>query len=63
MIMLDDKHTVTCSYFLECGWWFSSPDDSYDPLAPTELCKGFEDSLELIKKTFKEQVRFFLYFE
>ncbi|KXJ28132.1 esterase OVCA2 [Exaiptasia diaphana] len=39
----------------ECGWWFSSPDDSYDPLAPTELCKGFEDSLELIKKTFKEQ--------
>ncbi|EDO38112.1 predicted protein [Nematostella vectensis] len=39
----------------EYGWWFSKPDDSYDPLSPTELCKGFDSSIDLIHKTFKEQ--------
>lgn len=40
----------------EYGWWFSTNDDTYDPLKPSIICKGYEESYELIKKTFAEQV-------
>lgn len=39
------------------GWWFSrSEDNYYNPLDYTDSSKGFEDSLQCIIQTFKEQV-------
>lgn len=37
------------------GWWFSSQDNTYMAQDYTDCCKGYEESLELIKKTFEEQ--------
>ncbi|XP_063421280.1 esterase OVCA2-like isoform X2 [Mytilus trossulus] len=38
------------------GWWFSrSEDNYYNPLDYTDSSKGFEDSLQCIIQTFKEQ--------
>lgn len=39
------------------GWWFSAPDDSYMAQDYTECCKGYEESVEVIKKALVEQVR------
>ena len=40
----------------EYGWWFSAENDTYDPLNPTNVSKGFDESLELVKSTFINQV-------
>eukprot|EP00105_Crassostrea_gigas_P032548 XP_011455589.1 PREDICTED: esterase OVCA2 [Crassostrea gigas] len=37
------------------GWWFSAPDDSYMAQDYTECCKGYEESVEVIKKALIEQ--------
>lgn len=39
------------------GWWFSAPDDSYMAQDYTECCKGYEESVEVIKRALMEQVR------
>lgn len=48
------------SYFYaesnEFGWWFSTENDTYDPLSPSEISKGYEESLELVKTTFSDKV-------
>ena len=38
------------------GWWFSTENDTYDPLNPTDISKGYDESLELVKATFANQV-------
>ena len=40
----------------EFGWWFSTENDTYDPLSPSEISKGYEESLELVKTTFADKV-------
>jgi predicted esterase len=37
------------------GWWFSSSDQTYDPLALTSCDQGFEESLEYVIKYINEQ--------
>lgn len=37
------------------GWWFSTENDTYDPLNPTDISKGYDESLELVKATFANQ--------
>lgn len=39
----------------EFGWWFSTENDTYDPLSPSEISKGYEESLELVKTTFADK--------
>ncbi|XP_078374888.1 esterase OVCA2-like [Oculina patagonica] len=39
----------------EYGWWFSTENDTYDPLSPSDVSKGYEESIELIKSTFVNQ--------
>ncbi|XP_068690977.1 esterase OVCA2-like isoform X3 [Montipora foliosa] len=39
----------------EYGWWFSSENDTYDPLISTDISKGYEESLELVKSTFTDK--------
>ncbi|CAF0736222.1 unnamed protein product [Rotaria sordida] len=39
----------------ERGWWFSSCDQTYDPLATTSCDQGFEQSLEYVMKYIDEQ--------
>ncbi|XP_074625671.1 esterase OVCA2-like isoform X1 [Acropora palmata] len=39
----------------EYGWWFSTEDDTYDPLTPTDVTKGFGESLEVVKTTFNDK--------
>lgn len=46
----------------EYGWWFSSEKDTYDPLIPTDVTKGFGDSLEVVKTTFNDKVQSCLLF-
>ena len=38
------------------GWWFSAPDDSYMAQDYTDCCKGYAESVEVIKKALIEQV-------
>jgi len=40
----------------EYGWWFSTEDDTYDPLSPSDVSKGYDESIELVKSTFLNQV-------
>ena len=40
----------------EYGWWFSQEDDIYDPLTQSDICKGYEESLQVVHKVFEEQV-------
>lgn len=37
----------------ERGWWFSKPDKSYRALDETDVCIGYEDSLQLIAHEFE----------
>ncbi|XP_035695440.1 esterase OVCA2-like [Branchiostoma floridae] len=37
------------------GWWYSSNDDSFHAQDYTDVCKGFDQSVEVVKKVFKEQ--------
>ena len=37
----------------EKGWWFSKPDKSYRALDETDVCIGYDDSLQLIVKEFE----------
>ena len=39
----------------ERGWWFSRPERAYSALDRTDLCIGFEESLELVRETFDAQ--------
>lgn len=39
----------------ERGWWFSKQDKSYMAQDYTDCCNGFDESIELVKKTFLEQ--------
>ena len=41
----------------EYGWWFSTEDDTYDPLSLSDISKGYDESIELVKSTFINQVR------
>lgn len=43
----------------EYGWWFSTEDDTYDPLTLTDVTKGFGESLEVVKTTFNDKVHVF----
>lgn len=40
----------------EYGWWFSAEDNTYDPLSPSDVSKGYDESIELVKATFTNQV-------
>ena len=40
----------------EYGWWFSAEDDTYDPLSPSDISKGYYESIELVRSTFDNQV-------
>ncbi|XP_014472000.1 PREDICTED: UPF0483 protein CG5412 [Dinoponera quadriceps] len=37
------------------GWWFNTEDHYYKATVPSDLCVGFTDSVNLIKKVFLEQ--------
>jgi len=51
------KHLFVCSSGSdEYGWWFSTDDDTYDPLSPSDVSKGYDESIELVKSTFVNQV-------
>ncbi|KAK3580578.1 hypothetical protein CHS0354_002672 [Potamilus streckersoni] len=39
----------------QLGWWFSHVNDYYHAQDYTDCCKGFQESLDTIKKTFHEQ--------
>lgn len=39
----------------EYGWWFSAEDNTYDPLSPSDVSKGYDESIELVKATFTNQ--------
>ncbi|XP_020626375.1 esterase OVCA2-like, partial [Orbicella faveolata] len=50
------KHLFICSSGSdEYGWWFSTEDDTYDPLSPSDVSKGYDESIELVKSTFLNQ--------
>jgi predicted esterase len=51
--MPSNKSKSVFSFFK--GWWFSSSDQSYDPLATTSCDRGFEESLEYVIKYINEQ--------
>ena len=36
----------------ERGWWFSRPGDSYNAMDKTDICTGYQDSLQSIKEQF-----------
>ena len=38
------------------GWWFSQQDDTYKAQDYTDCCKGYDESLEVIKKSFQDEV-------
>lgn len=37
------------------GWWFNTANHYFRAVVPSDQCVGFEDSLALIEKTFREQ--------
>lgn len=37
------------------GWWFNTEDHYFRAIEPSNLCVGFEDSLTLVEKTFREK--------
>jgi len=39
----------------ERGWWFSRPERAYNALDQTDVCIGFEESLQFIQETFEAQ--------
>ena len=38
------------------GWWFSRLDDYYNAGDPSDCCKGYKESLDVIVQTFQDQV-------
>ena len=38
------------------GWWFSQQDNTYKAQDYTDCCKGYDESLEVIKKSFEDEV-------
>lgn len=55
--MLLSKTSLLCfSGSDEYGWWFSAEDDTYDPLRPSDISKGYDESIELVRSTFDNQV-------
>nr|XP_033332084.1 esterase OVCA2 [Megalopta genalis] len=36
------------------GWWFNTEDHIFKAIIPSQLCVGFEDSIDLIKKVFQK---------
>ena len=37
----------------ERGWWFSRPEKSYNAMDSTDICMGYEESLQLVEDTFR----------
>ena len=37
------------------GWWFSAPEQTYDPLATTSCDRGFNESIDFLLKYLAEQ--------
>ncbi|XP_015183236.1 PREDICTED: UPF0483 protein CG5412 [Polistes dominula] len=46
-----DKDSKESGY----GWWFNTEDHVFKATVPSDHCIGFEESLELVKKTHQEQ--------
>ena len=36
------------------GWWFNTEDHTFKAIEPSDLSVGFEESVAVIEKTFKE---------
>lgn len=41
--------------FIEFGWWFNTEDKVFKAVEPSNLSVGFEESVQLVEKTFQEQ--------
>lgn len=54
-IPAENSGDVASSNEDEYGWWFSAEDNTYDPLSPSDVSKGFDESIELVKATFTNQ--------
>ena len=39
----------------ERGWWFSTPERTYNAMDKTDVSLGYEDSLKLVREVFKTQ--------
>ncbi|CAF0799745.1 unnamed protein product [Adineta ricciae] len=50
-----DSNATATSRSNERGWWFSSSDQTYDPLAVTSCDLGFNESLDYVTKYINEQ--------
>jgi hypothetical protein len=51
-------HSLSVEFFHlldQKGWWFSRQDAYFMAQDKTDCCKGYEESLEVIKKAFEEQ--------
>ncbi|ELT98892.1 hypothetical protein CAPTEDRAFT_223070 [Capitella teleta] len=49
---LPDAEDQTTEQF---GWWFSTNDDSFHAQDYSDQCKGYEQSLEVVRTAFREQ--------
>ena len=38
------------------GWWFSTEENTYDPLTESHYCKGYETTINFIRDVFQKQV-------
>lgn len=54
-IPVENSNDVASPKEDEYGWWFSAEDNTYDPLSPSDVSKGYDESIELVKATFKNQ--------
>lgn len=54
-IPAENSGDVASSNEDEYGWWFSAEDNTYDPLSSSDVSKGFDESIELVKATFTNQ--------
>jgi hypothetical protein len=41
------------------GWWFSTEENTYDPLTKSHYCKGYETTINSIRDVFQKQVCLF----
>lgn len=42
-------------YFTGYGWWFNTEEHYFKATEPSDLCVGFIDSINLVKKIFLEK--------
>ncbi|KAL4222813.1 Ovarian cancer-associated protein 2 [Mactra antiquata] len=50
-----DEEQESSSQQDERGWWFSQADRTYMAQDYTDCCPGYDESVELIKKTFEDE--------